>query len=331
MLSRRLALAVIVTALSGCDNVSWGGAEVRLQAPPARSEMEAPEAERADSAGPRFAPPEGPLLLAGTREGDRASLVVVGELRGRDVLRLTPESEAPGYRDYLVSTVLAPGEEFILFSGGVRVGRLVAETAEADPVWCGEPAVTGTVELVPGAGSADRFLALPAPAATDRPYGAFRQYRHNYEQRVGSLNLASAAIPRVGAPWPPSLLEARADVQALRLPEAPGPSVAATFLFQDRLAVTPPGGTRAYSLFVLGTERDGEIRPAYTWFRRVADEGKGAPRYFGHLDWDGDGSSEILLEVFGEEARWFAGIASASGSWTRTFEHACGAAADPAR
>ena len=28
----------------------------------------------------------------------------------------------------------------------------------------------------------------------------------------------------------------------------------------------------------------------FAWYRPVDTEGKGAPRYFGHLDWDGDGS-----------------------------------------
>jgi hypothetical protein len=42
------------------------------------------------------------------------------------------------------------------------------------------------------------------------------------------------------------------------------------------------------------------------------------------MDWDGDGDSEVLLEVLGDESRWFAGLAQRNDSWVRTFEDPCG-------
>lgn len=329
MRRRWLALAVIVTALSGCDNVAWGGVDMRLQAPPSRAEM-SPSPAAADTAGLDEAAslpdlPTGPLLLAGGRNGSSATLVVVGEIRDGGIAPLASEEEAPGYLEYFGRRLLAPGSEFILFSGGVRVGRLTAVETGVDDRFClPRPTVTGTVELVPDAVGARRLMAVPAAAAQERPFRAYRGVTDDYDERIASLNLASSAIATVSAPWPPSLLESRADIQAFPLEEDQDPAIAATFLYQDQLSVGPPGD-RAYALFVLGTPEAGGYDRAYTWYRRADTEGKGAPRYFGHMDWDGDGESEILLDVLGAESRWFAGLARGTdGSWTRTFQDSCG-------
>jgi hypothetical protein len=135
--------------------------------------------------------------------------------------------------------------------------------------------------------------------------------------------MAGAVLPEVGAPWPPSLLEARADVQVFQLPEGEGPTIASTFLYNDQLSVGEPGD-RAYALFVMGTRSAAGSDAGFTWYRR-AENGKGAPRYFDHLDWDGDGSSDVLLDVLGSASRWFAGVSKRGDAWVRTFEDPCGA------
>lgn len=325
MVRRWLTLAVIVTAPSGCDNVAWGGVDWRLAAPPPR-EAAAPsaagEGEDADIPLPEL--PAGPVLLAGTRQGSTATLTVVAEIGTEGLVALPTEAEAPGFLGHFSRTRLAPGTEFILFSEGVRVGRLVASgTGTTDGFCQPRPTVTGTVEMVPAAANATRLMGLPAGAASNRPYQTHRSWTHDYDQRLASLALASQAIPAVGAPWPPSLLEARADLQAFSLPEA-GRGIASTFLFADRIAVAPPG-TGAYSLFVLGTEGDDGYARAFTWYRRADEDGKGVPRYFDHLDWDADGVSEVLLDVFGAEGRWFAGLDRQGDGWLRDFQDPCGA------
>jgi hypothetical protein len=169
-------------------------------------------------------------------------------------------------------------------------------------------------------------MALLDTAATRRPYAAFRPWTHDRDQRVASLAMASGAIPVVGAAWPPSLLESRADIQAFHLPETTDNTVAATFVFGDRLAVAEPDAD-AYALFVMGSGSsvDGYASD-FIWYRKASDEGKGAPRYFGHLDWNRDGRSEVLLDVFGGESRWFAALAQRNGTWVRTFQDPCGEA-----
>jgi len=74
----------------------------------------------------------------------------------------------------------------------------------------------------------------------------------------------------------------------------------------------------------MGTRGDAGYQSVFTWYQR-AENGKAAPRYFSHLDWDGNGSSEILLEVFGAQSRWYVGLAQRNGTWVRTFQDPCGA------
>lgn len=322
---RWLLLAVILSAPSGCDNVKWGGVDVRLQAPPPQA-APAPDAV-AEPVEERPLPPlpTGPILLAGTREGDTVSLVVVGEVRGDALGPLPTEDRAPGFLERFKRTLLPPGTELTLFAEGVRVGRMTVSGTGTDTRFCTPRAqATGVVELVPGASAARRFLALTDSAARRRPYGELAVPEMGYDQRAASISMATEAIRQTGAEWPPSLVESRADIQTLRMPDAGGPSVVASFLLGDRLDVSEPGAG-AYALLVLGTARGGAYRTSYIGFRRSDVEGKGAPRYFAHLDWDGDGDSEVLLDVFGAGGRWFASLGQRGGAWVQTFQDPCGA------
>ena len=145
-----------------------------------------------------------------------------------------------------------------------------------------------------------------------------------YDQRVATLAIAGDAIPRYGARWPDAgTLDARDHIQAFQLRNTPGQSVAATFVVNDQLAVGPPSAG-AYALFVVAQERGAEYAEAYAWFRDAGAEGKGIPRYFDHLDWNNDGTDEMLLDVLGANQRWFATLSYRDGAWLRTFQDACG-------
>lgn len=316
------AIAVILTAATGCDNVVWGGSDVQLLPPPSRAEPVTGEVQVSEDApAPR---PEGPVLLAGLRDGPRATLTVVGEILGSSLEELPLPESSPEAAQRL-KELLSPGSDWVLFSEGARVGRMTADESGIDPSFCGARAtVSGVVELVPSAANAERLLALPADVARDRPYDEFTTYVHDYDQRVASLNLAGEALPRVGAVWPAGgMLQARSEIKAFQLADETSPFVAATFLYQDQLATTAPG-QGAYSLFLMAAPGAGGFETAYLWYRAVATEGKGAPRFFDHLDWDGDGTAEVLLDVFGVDRRWYAALARRDGSWVRTFQSACG-------
>jgi len=326
MRRRWLVIAVILTVAQGCDNVTWGGIDVRLEAPPARDSINPPavEIERSNPATPPPELPDGPILLTGTRTGARATLTVVGEVQLDAVADFPSDQDIPGYRDYFAAQLLAPGTEFVLFSEGVRVGRLVADSTSVDESFCvARPTVTGVVEMVPSAANATRFLALPASQAADRPYATHRSLAHDYDQRVASIRLASETIPRVGAAWPPSVLAIRADMQAFQFQGAAAPTIAASFLYRDRLQVESAPDA-AYSIFFLGEMGQSDYQASYVWYRPVGAQGKGAPRFLDHLDLDGDGQAEVLLEVFGEDSRWFASLARRGGAWTTAFQDSCG-------
>ena len=316
-----VTIAVIFVAASGCDNVSWGSIDMKIVPPPSAGDGAEVEADEVDA--PAAVGVDGPILLAGIRDGARATLTLVGEVDG-DVLRAFPDSAFPSDMERLES-LTAPGAEWILFSEGVRVGRMVVDVSGTADGFCGSRlSVSGTVELVPPAAGAERLLALPAADATDRAYGPYRALAHVYDQRVATLEIAQQAIPEHGAQWPRlGVLDARKHIQAFDLDGPTGPYVAATFLYEDVLAVSPPG-RGAYALFIIGEEVGDAHESTYVWHRAVDTDGKGAPRYFDHLDWDGDGTEEILLDVLGSNRRWFAGLGQTDGSWIRTFQDACG-------
>jgi len=178
-----LAMAVILTVATGCDNVAWGGIDVTLKSPPpsSRNRTAAPEVGE-DSTSANV---DGPILLAGVREGTRADFVVVGEVHP-EALRVFPDPDFPEDVDRL-SRITAPGSEWILFSEGVRVGRMVVDETRQASEFCGSPTtLSGVVELVSPAAAAERLLALPTGSAAEHPYEDYRSISHVYDQRVAT-------------------------------------------------------------------------------------------------------------------------------------------------
>lgn len=321
---------VILALTAGCDNVEWGGASVALQPPP-------PATVGAELAGdtlvgdaPDAPPPPplptGPVLHAGSRSGNTLTLHPLFEFRGDTITSLPDEADVPGFNAHFAATLLARGTEFVLFADGVRVGTLVADSSGVGEGWCRPtPWVTGVPELIPAAATATRFLALPRSAVLGQwPHatGAFPTV--GAAHRDASRLLGQTAIMRQEALWPDDLTQARADLALTRLaPDAP-PTVAATFMFRDRLAVEDPDNPAAYSLFVLGTQReDNRFLLDYTWYRRVGTDGKGAPRFFQQMDFDGDGRPEVVLEVMGTASRWPAVLEQGDRGWDLVHEERC--------
>jgi hypothetical protein len=145
---------------------------------------------------------------------------------------------------------------------------------------------------------------------------------HTYDQRVAGLELAAEAISRAAAPWPGSVLETRADMQAIPLDGDRTGAIAGTFLFQDALRVGPPLTRSAYDIFILGTGGPSAYSLAHMEYRPVS-AGKAAMRFFEQADWDADGQTELLVEVFGEDARWALALDRRDGQWTRVYEERC--------
>jgi len=314
-----LMVAVILTAGTGCDNVEFGGIQVALRAPEPANRPAVVDVAPTETTGPVNV--HEPLLLAGVRDGNRGRFFVVGEVHP-DALRPFPD---PRFNDDAerIAELTVPGTEWAVFSEGVRVGRLIVESARDAIGYCGpRTQINGIVELIATASEAERLLAMPA-TEIDRPYEEYHQISHVYDQRIATLEIAGDAIPRYGARWPElGTLDARDHIQAFQLRNTPGQSIAATFMIDDELEVGSPG-QGAYSLFVLGHQSGAGYTEAYTWYHDAAKDGKAAPRYFDHFDWDGDGADEILLDVFGSDRRWFAALSRDGDEWVRSYQDSC--------
>ncbi|NNL30597.1 MAG: hypothetical protein HKO77_06225 [Gemmatimonadetes bacterium] len=189
--------------------------------------------------------------------------------------------------------------------------------------------MSGVLELVPSAVAAERFLAFPAEDVADLPYSAFAAHVDVFDQRVAALAIARDAITRNGATLPSDgALGIREHTQAFQPVDAARPWVATTFVNRDQLGIGSPS-QGAYGLLVVARpEGDGFVE-AVSVFRSVEAEGKGVPQYHDHMDWDGDGASEILVDVFGATRRWFAVLDRRDGQWVRSYEDSCGPAPRP--
>jgi hypothetical protein len=320
--SRWFLMVGIITVAFGCDNVSWGGMELRLEGPPSDT-LNPPS----DSLQPGTQPtPElGRLLFAVTRQGDSALLVPIAAFSDSEPVPLPPGERGEEAAERLLEERLRPGIELTLFHQGVRAGTVVIRgPGEISREFCSPRAQTrGILELVPGAAEAERFLALEGPLGRERAYGTIPSPTETGAHRIAAQNLAGEALNQIGARWPGGLQNIRQDLQVVPLPESEAPAVVASFLFQDSLEVSD-APEDSYSLLILGEPGRNEWERTFTWFRPVNEEGKGSPRFFSHLDLDGDPAHEILLEVFGADSRWWAILDREGRGWRVAFQDPCG-------
>ncbi len=322
---RRLPLLGIVIVATSCDNVEWGGVDVGLSSLSdilvSDSTSEAAEAVESIVGDSR---PIVPVLYLGHRAGGEATLVAVAEIRPDGLYPLAGPGSAEASRLFAVEE-LSPGLEFTLFSDGARVGRLTAERFSVDQRYCRlRPQVRGPIELTPSGAAVQTFLALPTGEGSRFAYGAYDPVVPTMDLRVTSLNTMYEVIPSVGALWPVSVLAIRQDVQMFRARPGGEPTVVATFVYADELGVGP-AARGAYSVFLASDDDDGTgYRGTYVDYRLFSRDGKGSARYFDHLDVDGDGSDEIVLEVMGEDSMWLSTLGRQGESWVEEYRDPCG-------
>lgn len=319
---QRLPLLGIVIVATGCDNVEWGGVELGLSSPSdtlvSESSPEVTEVvESIDT------PTIGPILYLGHRAGVEATLVPVAEIRPNGLFPLEASGSAEASRAFAAEH-LSPGLEFTLFSDGARVGRLTAERFSVDQQYCGvRPQIRGPIELTPSAATVQTFLALPRKEGNAFAYGAYSPVVPTRDLRVTSLNTMQQVIPTVGALWPVSVLGIRQDVQMFRARSGGAPTVVATFIYADELSVGP-AARGAYSVFLASDDDGTGYQGSYVDYRLFSRDGKGSARYFDHLDVDGDGSDEMVLEFMGENSVWLSVLGRRGESWVETYRDPCG-------
>ena len=313
------AALLILTALSACDNVDWGGSSVQIVSPPppGGGEVEAPPPGTVAGLGM----PSGPVLFHLVRtEGGTGQLVPVAEI-GRDSLRTLrrPAGVAPeAYEQRFREAVIEPGAQFTLFRRGAEVGTFIVQEAAAVNT-CGVPTATGQFNTVAAAAGEGEFLAFRKGLAPDVVGEYSPPQVEGTVRRYASL-IAERLVLQNGLQRPRSWPGAQRDLQALDAVHGGHPEMAATYLVGDNLGVgrADPEG---YSVFYVAdyAQRTG-YTPFYTEVRDYDKTGKGAPMVVDHLNWNGQGESEILVRVFGEREAWYEALSRDGGTWRKVWE-----------
>ncbi len=316
---------LILTAPAACDNVSWGGSDVQFIPPPP---AETPDRAPPDEGFLGLGLPGGSVLFHVVRGEGGGRLIPVAEAAG-DSLRalrrpagVSPQAYEEGFR----AAVIEPGAQFDLFRRGAKVGSFIV--SGSGPVdGCGIPSAEGSVVTVAAAADADEFLAFRRGLAPE-VMGEYGPPQVDATIRTYASLVAERLILRDGLPRPRSWSGAQRDVEALELSGGGNPEMAATYLVGDQLAVGAAEPT-GYSVFYLaGYGRRSGYTPFYSEVHDYRSGGKVAPRLVDHLDWDGDGRQEVLVQLFGANASWYENVAEAGGKWARRWEGArCPAAA----
>jgi hypothetical protein len=325
---RRFLMWLILATLPACDNVSWGGTQVRLTSPPPRDTVPADSlpSDAPDSVSIDVDLPRSPVLFMGTREGDQMTLVPLAEWRAEGPQPLPNLVDEPDFDARWAGARLLAGAELALFAEGGRAGTLSIRDVRTAVDWC-EPrlAVHGEVDLVPGAAGIERFLALHFPEADDGRLSELRPrpLDHTYEQRVAGIDLAIEAVGRFRADWPGSMVDSRQDMQAIALEPGRPPAIAATFVYRDTLAVAPPASPGSYGLTLIGEIQNGTWQATYTWYRVARSGGKAIARVFSHGDLDNDGRTEVVLEVVSSEDRGAVVLERDADGWREIFTSRC--------
>ena len=325
----QIVFLVIITGLTACDNVAFGGIQVELRPPeavPGTPEADPPFEEEVLAPESLLPVELDPLLYVVRRSGgSRVTILPIAQLSEDGYRPLPDPEETPDLMDRFHIDRWDQGTEFFLLAQGSRVGTLVAEgTTAADNSTCQiRPRGAGYVEIRPEASESEWFLAIRAPASASREsWVAVPPLSQDARLRAASLNLAQRMIPVLGVLWPPSIPEVRRDLQPFSLGLADGSALAVSFVYGDRLSVGN-STARAYSLFMLAAESGDRYEPIVTWHQR-ATAGKAFPRFVGAHDVREVGTPDAVLEVFGETDRWFTVLGAEDEDWSILYLDACG-------
>jgi hypothetical protein len=316
---RAAALLLIVTALSACDNVRWGGTDVQIVPPPPAlgTEPIAPDAQAFAELGL----PTGSVLFHLVRGEGGAQLIPVAELAGDSLraLRRPADVSPSAYEDRFRSAVMPPGAQFDVFRRGARVGTFVVQGAGA-VTRCGVPTATGNITVVAAAADIGEFLAFRHGLAPE-VRGEYVPLPITGSIRTYASIVAERLVLQNGLPRPRSWPGAQRDLQAVEIAAGGNPEMAATYLVGDSLAIGP-ADPRGYSVFYLADyETRRGYQPIYSEVRNYANTGKAAPRLVDYLDWNGDGKQDVLIQLYlADQATYETVGQDAKDHWEKQWE-----------
>ena len=316
-------VALIVLALSACDNVDWGGVDVAVVPPPPRGSAQAvDDAER--ELGPL---PAGPVLYYVRTDSAGGTIVPVAEIGGDSLIALGAGADPDLYGARFISEHLRRGAEFTLFRRGSRVGTLVVQSAGVPTTGvCRRlPIAHGTLEIgrIDSLAAGVEFIGLAKSSAPEGQRAAVPLQATGGMRRVAPI-LAERALRARGSQLPGNWGAAMAQLQPFPVSSAGDAGIASTFLVDDQLQVG--NDDTGYSLFMVAVPR-----PDLTGYDTVyvdhsvyATTGKRAPRVIDFLDWDRDGGAELLLEVYGTTRSWYEAVGPVGESeWAAAFVQSC--------
>lgn len=315
----RAAALLILTALSGCDNVQWGGSSMQVVPPPPASDVVQVSAVTQGSAS--LGLPTGSVLFHVVRTANGARIIPVAEISGDSLRTLRrPAGVSPqAYEQRFRRAVLEPNAQFALFRRGARVGTATVQ-ANGPVSTCGVPSATGLVTTVAAAAAEQEFIAFRRGLEPD-VVGEFSPPQvAGPIRRYGPL-IAERAVLQNGLPRPRSWPGAQRDLQALDVVRGGQPEMASTFLVGDQLAVGPPEEDGWSVFFVASYEQRTGYNPFYTEVSDYRKGGKRAPKLVDYLNWNRAGGSEMLVQVFGAQDSWYEAVSQDRGNrWTRVWE-----------
>lgn len=315
----RVAAPLIVTALAACDNVEWGGAAVHVVTPPPPGAGQATVPEPGTVAG--LGLPTGRVLFHVVRSQDgTAQLTPVAEISG-DSLRTIrrPAGVAPeAYEQRFRQAVMDVNTEFVLFRRGAEVGTMIVK-APGPVTSCGVPTAAGQASTVAAAAVEREFLAFRRGLAPEVIGEYTPPQVEGTIQRYASL-VAERLVLQNGLQRPRSWPGAQRDLQALNLVRGGQAEMASTYLVGDVLGIGP-ADPEGYSVFYVASyEQRAGYTPIYTEVRDYDKTGKGAPKLVDHLNWNGAGGAEMLVQVFGVRESWYEAVSRDRGSWRKVWE-----------
>ena len=314
--------ALILIALSGCDNVSWGGADIAVVPPPPQAQAPTLTPTEEDPTVERL--PAGPVLYYVVRTATGGTMTPVAEISGDSLRAIRATQDPTAFAGRFISELMRQGSEFVLFRAGVRVGTLVVESAASpqDGGACALPQAAGSLELSADGLGAREFLALSKLNAPDAPRRAEQPLVPSRNMQVVAPIIAERLMRRRRASLPANWQRATAQLLPFPVVTAAGPGYATTFLVGDTLG--PGLDAEGYSIFYVGIPSEASYDTAYVDYRPYPETGKAAPRVIDFLDWDRDDRVELLLQVYGVTDAWFEAVGpDEDDEWSRIFADSC--------
>jgi len=315
-----IVVALMLTVVTACDNVGWGGADVAIVKPPPKaSGLPASAEDLAEKL------PEGPILFYVVPNEGGGTMVPVGQIVGDSLVALHAQKDVGLYAGRFIAANMRKGAEFALYRHGARVGTYVVQSATPpDANACPAlPRAQGTLELSSGATQIPEFLAIAKPHAPEIRRQLEFPTEPTRSMQVIAPILAEKMIRARHAELPGNWTRAMAQLKPFPIANNANPAFAATFLVGDELRVG--SDTAGYSLFFIGLPGPQfGYDTAYVQFANYPTDGKAAPRVVDVLDWNRDGQVDLLLQVYGNTDTWFEAVGrNERGDWRRTFRDKC--------